>query len=165
MYVIPRLNLLATVLTEAVTRLELFAAVSTDCHRAFLLLLDAPSAAISPSISLSRARLGTCGQEREELIGDIGGEQRGDLPWIVGRKHLHHIAGHEAQALQSTQETQRLPAGGATDLGRAGARGVGGVDEVHVEGKERGARGDPLAHRLAHRLDAPLAQLVVVYEG
>ena len=54
------------------------------------------SHAFSPSISSSRAQLGTCGQEGQELIGDIGGEQGGDLPRIVGGKHLYHVQRDEA---------------------------------------------------------------------
>src|SRR5262249_51511928 len=127
-------------------------------------MLHAPSDAFSPSISLSNARLGTCGHESQELIGHIGGEQCGDLSWVISRQHLHYVERDEAQTTQATQQLQCLPTSDTADLCRARGRGESGIDGVHIGGQEWRARGDAFTHCLSNSLDTTCAQLVVVDE-
>src|SRR5919199_1856185 len=73
------------------------------------------------------------GDQAQELVRDVRGQQSRDLGRIVGRIHLHEVAADEVEPGESPDELLRLAAREAPDLRRPRARRERRVDEVDVE--------------------------------
>jgi NTP pyrophosphatase (non-canonical NTP hydrolase) len=79
-------------------------------------------------------------QEIELVVGDRRAGQRRDLTArVVDRGDLDEVGADDVQAREAEQQLAGLPGGRTADDGRAGAGGVGRVEEVDVE-REVGGR-------------------------
>src|SRR5699024_270218 len=73
--------------------------------------------------------------EGQELEADLRGGQRGDLAMIIGRCDLDHIESDKIETLQAAQNAKRLSAGKPAHHRRPGARRIGRVQTVDIEGQ------------------------------
>ena len=91
---------------------------------------------------------GSSGQA-EQLVGSVGGGQRGDAARVVRGRDLDDVGAGEPSSRtgQPGQEREQLARRQPARLGRPGARGEGRVEHVDVEG-DVGRRAEPLRGQL-----------------
>src|SRR5215469_114343 len=116
----------------------------------------------------------SAGQEGDQVEDHGRGGDRGDLPVVVGRGDLHHVAADEVDAGQAPQHAQQLPVAQAARLGRPGPGRERRVEHVDVQGQVHRQALDPLGDRIdraAHAEivdvagpDGPEAEPLVVIE-
>src|SRR5215472_3472946 len=114
------------------------------------------------------------GQEGDQVEDHGRGGDRGDLPVVVGRGDLDHVAADEVDAGQAPQHAQQLPVAQAACLGRPGPGRERRVEDVDVQGQVYRQVLDPPGDgldRAAHaeivdvgRPDGPEAEPLVVIE-
>src|SRR5215218_5268241 len=76
--------------------------------------------------------------QRQELVCDVGGDQRRDLARaVVRRRDLDHVEAAEVDPGERADEAERLGTAEAADLGRPRARRVRGIERVDVEREVR----------------------------
>src|SRR5690606_4459378 len=90
------------------------------------------------------------GQKADEVVGDMGGGDGGDLRVVVGGGHLDHVRADQVGAVQAAQDLQQLAAGEPARLGGAGARCVRRVEDVDVDGDVQRPVADALTQRVHH---------------
>ena len=114
---------------------------------------------LGPAQDLSVRQVAGAHQAPEGVADDPGGDQRGDLGVVVGRRALDDLdAGQRAGVGDDLDELQDLARQEPARLGPAGAGHEGGVEAVDVEGQPDrvGAVPGHLERPLGGRLDAHL---------
>ena len=111
-------------------------------------LSDDVQALVGGSLVSFRARLG---QKAQQLEGDGGADQRRVAGLVEGWRDLHHVGADKVEMAEAAHQLQRLAAGEAADLRRAGAGREGRIDGVDVEGEIGRRRADDLP-RLGDRI-------------
>ena len=71
-------------------------------------------------------------QDQEELVDQVGRQQRCDLRGVVGGSNLNDVERHKVETAKPAHKPHDLATCEARDLRRAGARGEGGIDAVDV---------------------------------
>src|SRR5438309_6714473 len=98
--------------------------------------------------------------QRQELMQQGAGEERGEFPMVVLGQHLNEVESNEVDAAQTADEAQRVAAAWPANLRRSGAGSEPWVDEVDIERQEHRASADPLAHLREHLVNATTQQLL-----
>ena len=99
-------------------------------------------------------------QDREQFVADVRRRDAGDLGVVVGRRDLDDVGADDVQADEAAQGVEQFPAGQAAGFRGAGTRGVGGVEDVDVDGDIDRRVAQSGAHPVDNRGDA--VALVVV---
>src|SRR5690606_12995416 len=82
------------------------------------------------------------GHQRDELEANMAGGDAGDFGVVIGRGHFHDVGANEVHAAEAANDLDELAAGDAAGFGSAGARCVGGVQHVDVDGDVERALAD-----------------------